>query len=445
MFDEQFWLDYDHGNYINLKFGGKKYDEIHAVDLMKKIADNAWKSAEPGVLFSDNANRKNPLRELWGDIKITNPCVSATTRLHTNKGMREVVDLHDSQETIEVAVDTVLHKSFKRYSKQNETLMMQKTASKVFKTSDKETLYRIHTEDGYELDCTGYHPMVLADGIMRNAYDLKIGDELLLQSSKGLFGTMGNSDLGALLGFAQNHTQLISPDDRFLDDAFQKYTNLNKFDNIYHRLNKQYISDVHGNIMHLNLVLYENGFEVNRVPDVVWSGTELCVKAYLKLLFSTSAVCTVERELIRYYNNNKRFLQDLQILLINFGIKSTIKDYGGDVYSLTVSGKSFKPYMYRVGLTTSSKIKNIDVPKNSTGEVKYFTRVRNVERLAGEFPVYDAEEYETHKLIFNGIITGNCSEQYMYHGESCTLGSINLSKFTHPWEVILTGLDMKEQ
>ena len=166
-------------------------------------------------------------------------------------------------------------------------------------------LYRMHTEDGYELDCTSYHPMVLADGNMKDAIDLCIGDELLLQSSKGLFGGLGTSDIGALFGFAQNHIQLISLEDKFLDDIFQKYTNLNKFDNIYHRLNKQFIPDRHGNPLPLNLVLAFSGFEQNRVPDVVWGGTEPCVKAYLKLLFSTSADVTVERELIRYYNTTE--------------------------------------------------------------------------------------------------------------------------------------------
>ncbi len=429
MFDEEFWNIYDDGEFIELKFGDKSYNSISAHGLIKHIADNAWKSAEPGVLFADNANKKNPLRELWGDIKITNPCCSGNTRLHTNKGMRKVRDLYVRDEEIEVAVDTVMHKSFKRYSKQNETLMMQMKASKVFKTSDNETLLRIETEDGYELECTPYHPMILANGDEKKASDLTTDDELLLQSSKGIFGEEGTSDIGALLGFAQNHMQLIEDSDKFLDVVFQKYTNLNKFDNIYHVLKKQYIPSFAGEPLPLNFALQVCNFEKDRVPDIIWEGTEMTVKAYLKLLFSTSALCVVERELIRYYNRSKRFLQDLQILLINFGIKSTIR--GDDnAYYITVSGKSFKPYMYKVGLTTSSKIKNIDVPRNSTGEVKYFTKVSKITELEGTHPVYDAEEYETHKLIFNGIITGNCSEQYMYHGESCTLGSINLSKFT---------------
>jgi ribonucleoside-diphosphate reductase alpha chain len=428
MFDEYFWTRYNEGKHITTNFNGKEYSQIFAHDLMKHIADNAWKSAEPGVLFADNANRKNPLRELWGDIKITNPCVSSSTRLHTNRGMKTVGELYENHEEIEVAVDTVLHKSFKRYSKANETLMVQKLASKVFKTSDSETLLRIETVDGYEIECTPYHPMILVDGSEKKAGELTTDDELLLQSSKGIFGTLGTSDIGALFGFAQNHMQLITPEDKYLDDVFRKYTNLNKFDNIYHVLKKPFIPNIYGEPKPLYFILDYGKFKVNEVPDVVWQGTDSTVESYLKLLFSTSAVCEVERNLIKYHNYDKRFLQDLQILLINFGIKSTIVNHDDNIYSLTVSGKSFKPFMYKVGLATSSKIRNINVPRDSTGEVKYFSRVSKITKLEGTHSVYDAEEYETHKLIFNGIITGNCSEQYMYHGESCTLGSINLVK-----------------
>ena len=79
MFDQNFWERYfNHEDYLEgmmpLIFNGKEYDEIFVTDLMDKIAENAWKSAEPGVLFKDNMNRKNPLRRIYGDIHITNPC-----------------------------------------------------------------------------------------------------------------------------------------------------------------------------------------------------------------------------------------------------------------------------------------------------------------------------------------------------------------------------------
>lgn len=430
MFDEDFWILYGGDMDVDLKFGAKSYNKINARELIKKIADNAWKSAEPGVLFSDNMNKKNPLRELWGDIKITNPCVSSSTRLHTNKGMKKVVDLYEDKEEIEVAVDSVMHKSFRRYSKQNETQMLQKMASKVFKTSDEAELLRIETEDGYMLECTPYHPMVLVGGEMKEAGKLEVGkDKLLLQSTKGLFGQYGNSNIGALLGIAQNQPSLIKDTDRNINQVFDRYTELNKFDYIYHRVDKNTMVDPStGEPLPLFAVLDYAKFEQNKIPWIIWEGTEDCVRAYLKLLFSTSAVCHVEKHWLKFQSHNERFIRDLQILLINFGLKTTIRKEQGYIHSLIISGKSFKPFVYKIGLTTSSKISRIDMPRANVGEVEYFTRVTNITKLEGKHPVYDAEEYETHKLIFNGIITGNCSEQAMYDAESCTLGSINLAK-----------------
>ena len=48
--------------------------EINTDYLMNIIAESAWRSAEPGVLFFDNANKANVLKKLHGDIVTTNPC-----------------------------------------------------------------------------------------------------------------------------------------------------------------------------------------------------------------------------------------------------------------------------------------------------------------------------------------------------------------------------------
>lgn len=48
-------------------------ETITASELMDKIIDAAWKNGEPGVLFPDAANEKNPLPKL-GRLEATNPC-----------------------------------------------------------------------------------------------------------------------------------------------------------------------------------------------------------------------------------------------------------------------------------------------------------------------------------------------------------------------------------
>ena len=44
--------------------------KVKARELWKQIIHNAWKTGDPGLLFLDEANRKDPI----GDIQATNPC-----------------------------------------------------------------------------------------------------------------------------------------------------------------------------------------------------------------------------------------------------------------------------------------------------------------------------------------------------------------------------------
>ncbi|MEM5843154.1 MAG: adenosylcobalamin-dependent ribonucleoside-diphosphate reductase [Candidatus Aenigmatarchaeota archaeon] len=53
---------------------GKVWKRINARDLFIEIAKNAWNSAEPGVLFLENINKYNVMKESYGLIKATNPC-----------------------------------------------------------------------------------------------------------------------------------------------------------------------------------------------------------------------------------------------------------------------------------------------------------------------------------------------------------------------------------
>lgn len=74
MFDKEFWDLYFNNEDVGLKFNGTIYDKINSTSLIDQIALNAWKSAEPGILFKDRMNEFNPLFVTHGEINITNPC-----------------------------------------------------------------------------------------------------------------------------------------------------------------------------------------------------------------------------------------------------------------------------------------------------------------------------------------------------------------------------------
>ncbi len=52
---------------------GREVARIDATRLFERITALAWKTGDPGLLFVDAVNRKNPLMEL-GELEATNPC-----------------------------------------------------------------------------------------------------------------------------------------------------------------------------------------------------------------------------------------------------------------------------------------------------------------------------------------------------------------------------------
>ncbi|MDY6774473.1 MAG: adenosylcobalamin-dependent ribonucleoside-diphosphate reductase [Halobacteria archaeon] len=73
--DEDFWEAYQEGDeypLINPR-NGEKVDSEDPEDILDLIAEVAWETGDPGVLFLDTVNDDNPIREI-GEIKATNPC-----------------------------------------------------------------------------------------------------------------------------------------------------------------------------------------------------------------------------------------------------------------------------------------------------------------------------------------------------------------------------------
>ncbi|MBC7195177.1 MAG: ribonucleoside reductase class II, partial [Caldisericia bacterium] len=71
---------------------GRIWKKLRARDVFEMIVEHAWKSGDPGVIFIDNINRKNPTPHL-GEIESTNPCVVGDTLISTEKGLMKAKDL----------------------------------------------------------------------------------------------------------------------------------------------------------------------------------------------------------------------------------------------------------------------------------------------------------------------------------------------------------------
>ena len=67
---------------------------VPAKSILRKTAEMAWRVADPGMLFFDNANKYNPLLKTRGEIRVSNPCVTGDTKILTENGEIEIEKLY---------------------------------------------------------------------------------------------------------------------------------------------------------------------------------------------------------------------------------------------------------------------------------------------------------------------------------------------------------------
>src|SRR5262249_567208 len=74
-----------------------------------------------------------------------------------------------------------------------------RSAVPAFMTAQRAKVYRVTSEDGYEIKATAWHDFYTERGKLP-LEQLQVGDGLWVESGKGQFGSEGNADLGELLG-----------------------------------------------------------------------------------------------------------------------------------------------------------------------------------------------------------------------------------------------------
>ena len=446
---------------------------LPATEVWETMMYATYHFSEPGAIFIDTINRLN--NNWWCEyIQSTNACVTGDTRLYTSRGLITMRELYETQESLYVAVD-------------NRTLeqgsgVSTRSAIPVFQTAPNAEVWEVTTKAGYTIKATAWHEFYTNRGKLKLT-DIRVGDELWIQSGKGWFGEGGCYELGVLLGtivadgwFTRNSitgTYRLGID--FWDDKVVLIETLLPYmqylvegestNNREYSLNVQTVlQDRHYRIVSTRLVrvLNEIGFTAEtklRVPEIIWQGSEECVVGYISALFSVDGTVNASKDghrcSIRLSSIDRVFLVEVQQLMANFGIFTKIykrsdagfrpmpdgnggnKDYYCQgAYELIVDGESRERYMEEIGLQIERKAVLYDNWTKNKCLYKrqpFVTPIISIESKGYE-PVYDTTQEDQHSLIFNGVVTGNCSEQPLPPHGACLLGSLNLTKFVeHPF------------
>ncbi|KKU13153.1 MAG: ribonucleotide-diphosphate reductase subunit alpha [Parcubacteria group bacterium GW2011_GWC2_45_7] len=451
--------------------------------LFDKIVYQAWESAEPGVIFFDRINEFNPFLKHLGPIVTTNPCVAADTLVSTERGLERI----DSMKTDKITIDS-------RTTSQASDLLYTQIGCRTVqlvnrvKTGYKDC-YKIETNSGYEVTATPDHK-ILTTGGWKQVQDISEDDSILIQSGEGKFNSDDNlpfdvknevtgangriyrfnlptkwsRELGILLGwltgdgwinYETNQVGLVFAKEdeeakKIIQPIFEKYCNREIKEMKYPNGCVQ----LRSSSKHVINFLKNLGVTKQReVPSSLFVATEEAVLGFLEGLFSsdgTIAMGTKSRNYVRLNSSSLKLLKDVQKILLNLGIRTSIYDRStnskifrytkksGEIIKYKTSGENYELNISKINLLNfvqkmsfiqnKNKQKIVALQKFEFYKERFADKVKSKE-FAGKREVWDITEPQTHSFIANGIIVHNCGEVLLYPNEPCNLGSINVWAF----------------
>ena len=441
---------------------------VPAEALWEHILEGAHENGEPGVVYLERINKEHSFdveEHPEHRILATNPCVTGDTLISTDNGLVEAEELYEQGVARDIVVDGRLSE---------ETL---KEASSVYKTGQKD-VYKLTTEEGYELRLTADHRLMTDDGWVE-AGNLDAGDTVHIQNRKGSFGQHGTAAEGRVLGWLVGDGHLKHGEERAVLNFYDEDTTISE----------QFVEDVNevvrdpvGNANYeigvseisrsddyrgtqaveqriRSARLYEYAEDAglvdqkHQVPEAVMRGSEKMARGYLQALFSADGGVQGNAEKgvsVRLTSTSTDLLKSVQQLLVNFGIFSKIytgrheagvqampDGTGGTAeyerqadHDLVISKDNLVRFTEEIGFLLGEKQDALDERLANYDRGPYTERfeatVSTVENDGNE-AVYDLTEPDTSSFIANGLVVHNCGEQPLEEYEACNLGHINLS------------------
>lgn len=162
------------------------------------------------------------------------------------------------------------------------------------------------------------------------------------------------------------------------------------------------------------------------VPETIFRAPLSSQASFLSAAFCADGSVDQNGKHVRLTTASKKFAQDVQLMLMSFGVHSVIHDgisKGNIFYNVNVRERDsyafFRHIGFRFNSTKQAKLRSrmeskcgwVLMEDHQTEEVASI-------REAGEQVVYDIEEFSTNTLIVNGLVVHNC-----------LLGSVNLTRF----------------
>ena len=401
---------------------------------------------EPGFFNRTAAQQMSPARRTKVDFG-TNPCHRGTNLVHTTSGLVPIKDL--------------VGRDFSVITPTGEI-----APAVAFPTGVKN-LFRVHLDNGIEIDLTENHRLVMLDGTKCEVNKLQLGDQILL-SQHEIAPEQPQYDFseeeGILLGW-NSGDGWITYHKNVKVQAYQVGFVFAQADrDMVHWTEQQLTRHIPKNGPKLKNRPDKGVFELattnkqftryfrsilggqhksQGVPLQVMQGNRKFQRGYLRGLFSADG--HVERKnpstvyngtrRIRLVSAHEKLVRDVQILLSTFGIFSSLhhsvsrlpgrpKQY--ERWQLDINSTSFNKFVVKIGfLRGSSKQKEAEEVAGRqwrTLRISPNARVVSVVPLGVSEEVYNLTvDHPLHEFAVNGLISANCGEIILRPYEFCNL------------------------
>lgn len=443
--------------------------QVEAQQLWFKILELQIEAGVPYILYKDACNIKSNQKNL-GTIKSSNLCVAPETMILTEKGYTKISELKDK--TVKVWNGKIF----------SETTIKQ--------TGESQKLVKVSFDNGMKLRCTPYHKFYIEVGTrpgdksvakMTEAKDLKEGDRIIrfnvptiktgektlkypytqgLFAAEGTYGKYDKSEKHQCNYKPWNNTSFCKRHQTFT----KKYDTMDQCcaeslcdkPTIYLYGEKKKLID-YIETRYYNDNISSDRFDVSIPHDIeekYFVPLDYTIESKVKWLEGYldgdgSIVKNNGIKNIQVSSTNNEFITNIFYMLQTLGVLASISMLFEKQMKLLPDGRDGKKeYMceelYRLNIDCSSlihlielgyspkrlDISNIRAPHHKTNK---FIRISGVEDNDEYDDTYCFNEPIEHKGIFNGILTGNCTEIIEYSSPDeiaiCNLASVCLSSF----------------
>lgn len=466
---------------------------VNAKKIWDEIIQAAWESAEPGLLFWDNAEKYTPSdiysKYGFGSVS-TNPCFAIDQRLLTDNGYVMFKDLIGTKET-DILIDNRISFTGNDTDESWEINCDNKGTSvskglNFRETSPNEELFLLKFSNGSSLKVTKDHHIATSIGMIQ-AKDLNEGHEILVPrveaktSIENLEPTTVDEICALLMGLIAGDGTYSKQSvclDFWGDDSSRIVDMCKKYIDILYSTEYDSINDlISPNWKNRVMSNYYMSYDLPRNKTRIQS-TFLAMLLKLRYGFSKETKTVVPEFImnnarskiaqfycaglyyadgsvqgsvdggytVRLAQSNEKMLSDVQLILHANGISSGVhlrrpahvKEIKGQMCNIKaqfelITTKSSHVNFGVIGFlghpTKTLKLKNIIENRKSNRGVGEDFTSLVSYEYVENAPVYCLSEYTSRSCIVNAISARRCGEIILSPYDSCRLITMNLYNF----------------